>query len=64
MYSVIASIKSTAPAQYPVASKQAPSSVQFPPSEFLKMLGTAIACGIGTGMVAAAIAMVVSQFSA
>ncbi len=65
MYSVIASVKSTAPVQFPASrSESAPASAKFPPSEFLKMLGTAIACGVGTGMVAAAIAMVISQFGA
>jgi len=73
MYSVIASIKSTAPAQMP-SSSAAPANERsngqpngqpkFPVSDFLKMLGTALAAGVGTGMVAAAVAMLLSQVAA
>ncbi len=61
MYSVIASIKTTAPVQAIAATPSAEQGPRFPATEFLKMLGTALACGLTTGLLAAAVAMLLAQ---
>lgn len=62
MYSVIASIKSTAPAHLPVCAENAPP--RFPAADFLKMLAAALACGLSAGALAAAVAMLLAQIGA
>ncbi|MBI3716357.1 MAG: hypothetical protein HY255_10220 [Betaproteobacteria bacterium] len=59
MYSVIASIKSTAPAMSPQSS--AVARPKFPTADFVSLIAMSVVCGLATGLVAAGVVMLLAQ---